>query len=460
MAGWVNAGARLDRLPLGSFHRRVLWLIGCGMFIDACDIYLAAGVLGALVKSGWSDIHTNATFLSATFGGMLVGTLTSGIIGDRFGRRFSYQANLLVFAIASLAAAVAPNMQVLIALRFVMGIGLGAEIVVGYSSVAEFMPRVARGRMVALLATITNMAVVVVGFGGLWIIPTIGWRYMFAIIGVAALGVWVARKNMPESPRWLESRGRLAEADALLRTIEAEAERAGPLPEPVPAEDRVAVRGRLIELVTAPLLGTTIVGMTIAIVSGVSLYGFLTWVPTFLVKEGFSVASSLYFSAMMGLGAPLGALLGSAVADRFSRKRLIIALSLAEAALGAAYPLVNNGTELMLVGFGLTLCAYALVAIGYGLYIPELFPTRLRLRGAGLALGVGRLTSAFVQPVIVAVYGGFGVSGVATCLVAAILLQVVAVFTLGRETGRRSLEQIADGLGADRPAVLTHAPGE
>jgi putative MFS transporter len=444
-ASWVNAGARLDRLPLGSFHRRVLLLIGTGMFVDACDIYLVAGVLGALVKSGWSDVATNATFLFATFTGMLVGTLASGIIGDRFGRRFSYQANLLVFAIASLAAACAPNMQVLIGLRFIMGIGLGAEIVVGYSSVAEFMPRAVRGRMVSLLATITNMAVVVVGFGGLWIIPTIGWRYMFAIIGVAALGVWVARKNMPESPRWLESRGRLDEADALLRSIEAEAARNGPLPAVQPSVETPVDAGRLRELVSPALIGSTIVGMTIAIVSGLSLYGFLVWVPTFLVKQGESVASSLYFSAMMGLGAPLGALFGATVAERFNRKHLLIALSLAEAVLGGIYPLVGNGTELMLVGFGLTLCAYALVAIGYGLYIPELFPTRLRLRGAGLSIGVGRLTSAFVQPVIIAIYGAMNVAGVAGFLVCGVLIQVAAVAFLGRETRNRSLEEIAAG---------------
>ena len=103
--GSLRIGARLDRLPIGSFHRRVLWLIGLGMFLDACDIYLASGVLGSLVKSGWSDLPTNAWFLSATFMGMLVGTFSAGLLGDRYGRRFSYQSNLLLFGAASVAAA-------------------------------------------------------------------------------------------------------------------------------------------------------------------------------------------------------------------------------------------------------------------------------------------------------------------------------------------------------------------
>ncbi len=306
----INAGARLDRLPIGSFHRRVLWLIGLGMFLDACDIYLAGGVLGALVKSGWSTMEANAAFLSATFLGMLVGTFSAGILGDRYGRRFSYQANLLLFGLASIAAAFAPSMQVLIGIRFVMGIGLGAEIVVGYSSLAEFMPRAKRGRYVALLALLTNMAVPVTGLGGAWLIPVVGWRPLFAVVGVAALAVWVLRKNMPESPRWLESRGRLMEAEALLTSIEAEASRDGPLPPVVDLAEVLPAPGGLPELFGRNLVRNTVLATIIAVVSGINLYGFLSWVPTFLVKQGLSIGSSLWFSGVMNVGAPLGACWG------------------------------------------------------------------------------------------------------------------------------------------------------
>lgn len=450
----VNAGARLDRLPVGGFHRRVLVLVGTGMFLDACDIYLAPGVLGALVKEGWSDLASNAMFLSATFLGMLIGTLASGFVGDRFGRRFSYQANLLLFALASLAAAFAPNMQVLIALRFVMGIGLGAEIVVGYATIAEFMPRAVRGRYVALLSALTNTAVPAVGFGGLWIIPTIGWHWMFAIIGLAALAVWILRKNMPESPRWLESRGRLAEAEAVLRTIEAEARPVGALPPvlPVPAP----VPGRLTDLLGPSLRRNLLVGAAVSAVGSLSLYGFLSWVPTFLVKNGVPLASSLWFTAVMGLGAPIGALLGSLFADRIGRPRLICALTLGEAAFGAAYPFVGNGPELMICGFGLTLCAYALVAVAFGLYLPELFPTALRLRGVALVNGLGRLTGASVQFVIASVFGAMGIAGVAAFLVGALLIQALVVMLLGPETSARSLEDIT----ADRGDRETDARAE
>ena len=458
-AAGTNAGARLDRLPIGSFHRRVLWLVGLGMFLDACDVYLAGGVLGSLVKSGWSDLAGNARFMSATFLGMLCGTFAAGWLGDRYGRRTSYQVNLMLFGLASVAAAFAPNMTVLIAIRFVMGLGMGAEIVVGYSSLAEFMPRAKRGRYVALLSMVANLAVPVTGLGGAWLIPEIGWRWLFAIVGGGALIVWALRKNMPESPRWLESRGRTAEAEAMLAAIEAEAARSGPLPPVVDTVGEPPAQGRYGELLGAGLIRSTVLGIVIACVSGVSLYGFLSWVPTFLVKQGLSIGSSLWFSGIMGLGAPLGALLGAFIADRFGRVRSLVGLALCEAVLGLVYPEVGSGVELVAVGFGVTLCAYAIVAVGFALYIPELFPTRLRLRGASVVVGISRLTSSQIGFVIVLVFGAFGISGVAGFLSGSMALMALAVIVLGRETSNRSLEAIAAGTepaGAPAEALLLH----
>ena len=453
----TRAGARLDRLPIGSFHRRVLWLVGLGMFLDACDIYLAGGVLGSLVKSGWSDLAANARFMSATFLGMLCGTFAAGWLGDRYGRRTSYQVNLMLFGLASVAAAFAPNMTVLTVIRFVMGIGMGAEIVVGYSSLAEFMPRAKRGRYVALLSMVTNLAVPVTGLGGAWLIPLVGWRWLFAIVGAGALVVWALRKNMPESPRWLESRGRTAEAEAMLVAIEAEAARSGPLPPVMDAVEETPAPGRYSELLSAGLIRSSVLGVIIACVSGVSLYGFLSWIPTFLVKQGLSIGSSLWFSGIMGLGAPLGALLGAFIADRLGRVRSLSGLALCEAVLGLVYPMVGNGVELIAVGFGVTLCAYAIVAVGFALYIPEMFPTRLRLRGASVVLGISRLTSSQVGFVIVVIFGAFGIGGVAGFLCGSMVLMALALIVLGRETSNRSLEAIAaetEAAGAPAAALL------
>ena len=223
MASAVNAGARLDRLPISSFHRRIFWLIGAGMFFDGFDLYVGTTVLGATVKSGFSSLAQNAQFVSLTFLGMTIGALVTGFLGDRYGRRFTYQFNLLLFGLASLAAAFVPDMSTLIALRFVMGLGLGAEIVVGYSTLTEFVPPQSRGRWLATMALVVVSGLPVTALIGTLIIPGLGWRPMFAIAGVGALVVWYLRKSLPESPRWLESKGRNEEAETLMQAIEKEA---------------------------------------------------------------------------------------------------------------------------------------------------------------------------------------------------------------------------------------------
>ncbi len=222
MAASVNAGARLDRLPISSFHYRIFWLVGAGMFFDGYDLYVAGGVLASTIQTKFSTLPQNPQFMSLTFVGMTIGSLITGFVGDKFGRRFTYQINLLIFGLASLAAAFAQDMPQLIICRFVQGLGLGAEIVVGYSTLTEFVPPATRGRWLAVHGVPDGVRFPVTAILSYLIIPTFGWRPMFIIAGIGSLIVWYLRKNLPESPRWLEAQGRTAEAEALMQTIEKE----------------------------------------------------------------------------------------------------------------------------------------------------------------------------------------------------------------------------------------------
>src|ERR1700748_1175017 len=219
----VTAGARLDRLPISAFHYRIFWLVGAGMFFDGYDLYVAGGVLASLIQTKFSTLPQNLQFISLTFVGMTVGSLITGFVGDRFGRRFTYQINLLIFGLASLAAAFSQDMTQLIVCRFVQGLGLGAEIVVGYSTLTEFVPPKTRGRWLSMMAFLTVAGFPITALLGYLITPEFGWRPMFVIAGIGSLIVWYLRKKLPESPRWLESQGRTQEAEALMQTIEKEA---------------------------------------------------------------------------------------------------------------------------------------------------------------------------------------------------------------------------------------------
>ena len=219
----VNVGARLDRLPVTRLHRKVFNLVGAGMFFEGFDIYIAASVLGATYETGFSTLAQNGLFISMTFVGMTLGALLTGFLGDRYGRRFTYQLNLIIFGAASLASAVAPDMMTLVVLRFVMGLGLGAEVVVGYSILAEFFPARIRGRWSGMMCTLVSAGLPVSAFLAWLLVPTFGWRVMFLLGAVGSIVAWFLRRELPESPRWLVVMGRGAEADALVSSFEREA---------------------------------------------------------------------------------------------------------------------------------------------------------------------------------------------------------------------------------------------
>jgi MFS transporter, putative metabolite:H+ symporter len=177
----ISVGARLDRLPVTRLHRKVFNLVGVGLFFEGFNIYIAASVLGATYKTGFSTLAQNGLFISMTFVGMTLGALLTGFLGDRYSRRFTYQLNLIVFGAAALASAVAPDMTTLIVLRFLMGLGLGAEVVVGYSIMAEFFPARIRGRWSGMMCTVVTAGLPVSAFLAWLSVPTFGWRVMFLL---------------------------------------------------------------------------------------------------------------------------------------------------------------------------------------------------------------------------------------------------------------------------------------
>lgn len=458
MTRTINAAGRLDRLPISRFHWKILGLIAGGAFLDAFDIYLANGAVASMVKEGFTDLRHGAIFVSSTFIGMMIGAFAAGYLGDRLGRRYSYQLNLAVFGLASLAACFAPSIEWLIVLRLVMGIGLGAELVVAAGTLAEFVPPATRGKWVSLLAVITNSGLFAALAAGYWIIPHLGWRYMFALAGIGALIVWFLRKRMPESPRWLESVGRLDEAEATLASIEQQVRaQHGELP---PVERAVSLNvGKVpISRLFAPdMRARLLVAALTAIGVNVGLYGFVAWLPTFFVAEGLSVVKSLGFVFFMSIGSPVGGLIGYVVADRWGRARSIVVALLISIALGWIYVTLRDATAIVVVGFGLVSALYTITTLGLFGYIPELFPTEVRLRGTGVAGTAGRASSIVTPYLALLLYQRFGVSGVISMVSLVLAVLCVAIAVLRVETSRQALEDIAPGDAADGSAAQAAA---
>ena len=434
----ASIGARLDRLPITRLHRKVFGLVAVGMFFEGFDIYIAASVLGAAYKSGFSTLAENGLFISATFVGMTLGALLTGFWGDRYGRRVTYQVNLMLFGAASLASAFAPNMTTLIALRFLMGLGLGAENVVGYSIMAEFFPARVRGRWSGLICTLVTAGLPASALLAWLLVPQFGWRVMFVLGAVGALVAWILRRNLPESPRWLASLGRGAAAAARVWHFARAA--ALKLP-PVEAPAYSPPAPHVGDLFRAPYVGRLIVGCVSLMVVNTLIYGFITWLPTFFVGQGETIARSTGYALLMAVGGPIGSALGAMSADAFGRKSTIIGAAAITIVFSIFFSLSTNSSMTAVLGLLLTIPIYVLVAALFAVYVPELFPTEFRLRGVGICNAAGRSASIIVPLFVAPIFTEFGVGGVLTMMVVALFVMIIVVASLGEEPERRPAEE-------------------
>jgi putative MFS transporter len=440
----VNAGARLDRLPISSFHYRIFWLVGAGMFFDGYDLYVAGSVLAATIQTKFSTLPQNLQFLSLTFVGMTLGSLITGFVGDKYGRRFTYQINLLIFGLASLAAAFAQDMPQLIICRFVQGLGLGAEIVVGYSTLTEFVPPATRGRWLAFMAFLTVCGFPVTAILGYLIIPTWGWRPMFIIAGIGSLIVWYLRKNLPESPRWLESQGRTAEAEALMQAIEQEASGGKPLPPLVVPAPVAQVSAS--DMLKPPLLQRLIVGSWVLITINTLIFGFVIFLPQFFLRQGLTIANSLAYTLVLSIASLVGCALGAYLSDAIGRRASIIGASVVTILAGYIYARFDAASDpaiVLSVGFVLIVAIYVQTAILFGVYTPELFPTEIRLRANGICNTLGR-GATVVSPFIVgSLMASYQLPGVVWLMIALVVVQIAVVWAWGVEPRNRGLEDVA-----------------
>lgn len=435
----ASLSARLDRLPILRFHKKFLILVGAGMFFDSFDIYLANSVLATLRQSGWSTLEQNATFLAATAFGMLLGSWMAGVLGDRYGRKFTYQFNLAIFGFAAIACAFSPNMEFLIAARFVSAIGMGAENIIGYGIISEFMPPAYRGRYAALLSCIAQSGLFIATLLAWMVIPTLGWPAMFIIVGIGAILVLIARKNIPESPRWLASKGRFEEAAGVVDQIESEID-LSTLPPLEYAEAKVP--SAQVKTFDPRFRKSLIVASITMIVQAFSIYGFVSWVPTILTEQGISLNASLLQSAFMTLGGPCGAILAFILTDRIGRRKAIIFGSLMAAIIGPFFALVTSQITATIIGFCIFSLIYYLVSVIQAGYLPELFPTEVRMRATAVAVMAGRLTSIASPYMVIFLLNSGGLIAVVGTVSTLLVIQIIAVLMAGIETGSKSLEDI------------------
>lgn len=431
--------SRIDRTKVTPTLKRIVALVAAGMLLDGTDVYLASTVASSSLSTGWSTVQENSWFLSAGFVGLFVGSLLAGFIGDLFGRHIAYQLNLLLFGGFTLVGAFAPNMMFLIFCRLGAGVGLGAEIVTGYAMVSEFAPAKSRGKWCTMVSIVANVAPPVSMLLCAFIVPRFTWRPMFVAVGVLAGVVWWMRRDIPESPRWLALHGRMSEADAIVRRLEAN----GVEDEDVADSTTFAKAGGSgrggMSAKPKSVAMCLFVAVVAAGATNVCLHTFTSWVPTLLLKKGINLSGSLWLSTVMLLGAPVGCIISGLLIDRIGRKKVIVPSFLVTAVFGLLYAAQTRTVPAAIMGFVLTASLYVTLSGVISVYTPELFPTNVRFRCTGVANSFGKLVTA-VMPLIVAwMLTAWGQTSifVAISVIAALAAIVVALF--GPETSQRSV---------------------
>ena len=288
----------------------------------------------------------------------------------------------------------------------------------------------------------------VVSFLAWLLVPTAplgleGWRWVVLIGALAAPIVVFLRRGLPESPRWLAKHGRLADADRILSAIEAkvEAEYGRPLPPPGP-EEPVSPASRFVDLWAPGVRGRVILMSVFNIFQTVGYYGFNNWVPSLLVKQGITVSSSLGYTTVIALAAPIGPLLGFFLGDRFERKWIIVGAAGVILVSGLIFGQTRESALIIAMGVGLTLAAN-IMSFSFHAYQQELFPTGIRAGAAGFVYSWSRLSVIFSSFIIAFILEKFGALGVFVFIAAAMGVVMATIGLFGPRTTNLALEKIS-----------------
>ena len=212
---------------------------------------------------------------------------------------------------------------------------------------------------------------------------------------------------------------------------------------PVPKEATTMVNSLdALDLFGATLLPRLLVGSIGLIVINTLIFGFVTWLPTFFVHQGLTLTRSFSYTLMISLAAPIGCVIGAFVADRIGRRPTIIGASLLAIVFGALYPNMMQPSLLVATGFCLLLAIYVLVALLYGVYTPELFPTALRLRANGICNMLGRGATIVSPFIVVTLFTAYGVAGVTSFMIGLLIVLIAAIWGWGVEPAGLALENI------------------
>ena len=452
----ATISARLDRLPATRYIWKLVLLLSLGGCFEYYDLFFTAYIGPGLVRSGlFSSISASffgfsglAGFVAATFAGLLIGTLVFSYTADRSGRRLVFTCSMLWYSAATVVMAFQTSAAGVLVWRTIAGIGIGVELVTIDAYIAELVPKQLRGRAFAANQIVQFSVVPGVALAAWLLVPLRplgidGWRWVVLIGAAGALFVWVVRRGVPESPRWLIAHGRLEEADRIVTAMEAqvEAEFGKPLPGAIAVASDES-RGTFLDILRAPFLGRTLMLVVFNFFQTIGYYGFASWVPTLIIAAGVTTTLGLRYSFLIALAAPLGPLLAMRIADRIERKWQIVVSAICIGVFGLLFAGQRNPIWLIACGVMLT-CSNNCMSFAFHAYQSELFPTRVRAQAVGFVYSWSRLSAIFSSFLIAFFLRDFGVIGVFAFIAISMLAVVLSIGIFGPRTRGLALEEIS-----------------
>jgi putative MFS transporter len=443
--------ARLERLPISGFHRKLLLIGGLGYMFDGLDSSSLAFLLPVVSKLWHLTSAESGLVASSTYIGYFFGAFLSGVLADVIGRRRIMMSALAIYCAASLASATATDWHTFFALRIVAGFGSGAETVVIAPFLAEFVPRRYRGIFCGALVGFMSFGYLGSSILGFTVVRNFadGWRYLAVVTSLPVVMLLWWRRTLPESPRWLESQGRSGEANRIVTDIEAwfasrgihlaPAASAAALPASVPAN--AGALQNVLTLWSPRLARTTAVSWLMWFSVAFAYYSFFSWIPSLLLKEGLTMTKSFGYSiAIYGAQIP-GYFTAAWLNERIGRKGVVASYMLLGGIAAIALAFSHTGVQIMAAGIALSFFMNGAFAGVYA-YTPEVFPTPVRATGTGSSSSFGRIGSVSAPILVGLVYPALGFMGVFAMTTTVLLIGACVVFFLGIETRNRSLEDI------------------
>ena len=387
----------------GTFQRKLLFICGLGWAADAMEVLLVSFAMPSM-SAEWSLSKAQTSFLAtAIFLGMLVGALFWGRLADRIGRKLCFVLTIAVYSLFGGLSALSPSFECFLVLRFLTGIGVGGALPVDYGMFSEYLPPKNRGRRLVFLEAYWALGSILAALIAWLIVPRFGWRAMFACSALPGFLLLAVRSGVPESPRFLYSRGKIAEARAVLERVAAANGTA--LPEGELAVPAGAGSSRVSALLEPKLLRTTLLLWLIWFTISIGYYGAFTWLPSWFRAKGFALPSVYLNSLIMALAQVPGYFSAAALVEKWGRRRTLGAYLVASGIFAWLFALAVTPTSVLLTAVFLSFFALGAWGALYA-YTPEAYPTSIRTTGIGTASAMTRIAGAIAPSIGAMVAGG------------------------------------------------------